>query len=573
MKRMLKRLVPFMLAVGILCSIGWYLFEYDREFTRDFLISQARFCESRGNSELAASLYDLAYDYTGKDEDVAIELANQYKADGNYTKAEYTLTNAIADGGSADLYIALCKTFVEQDKLLDAVAMLDSIADPAIKAELDHLRPAAPVTTPPPGYYNQYVTLNFLPKPGTLYYTMNGEYPSVHDTPFSEPISLPGGETTIYAIRVAENGLVSPLTIVGYTIGGVIEEAKLADPAMELALREQLGIDPEDVLMTDDLWEVLEFTVPENAKILSDLAFLPYLEKLTIQDRTLESLSPLTSLMYLKELDLAGCRFPAAELKVLAASPDLEKLNLSGCGLSTIADLAGAEKLIYLDLSNNTLRNLEPLITMPQLQELYLQHNAVTSLELLSALKNLQKLDVSYNSVTNIAPLAACSKLTLLNAGNNQLSELAEIGTFTALTHLYVDHNQLTNVDQVAKISGLLELDISNNQIYGINDLGRLTALTKLNCSHNKLMYLPIFPKGSALSVLDASYNEIAALNPLADLEELTYVYMDYNRLTTLDPIANCYRLVMVNAYGNKIGDVSKLTAHNIIVNYDPTNN
>jgi hypothetical protein len=55
-------------------------------------------------------------------------------------------------------------------------------------------------------------------------------------------------------------------------------------------------------------------------------------------------------------------------------------------------------------------------------------------------------------------------------------------------------------------------------------------------------------------------------------MEELTYVYCDYNQLTTLNDIADCYRLVMVSAFGNTIKDVSKLTEHNIIVNYDPTN-
>ena len=46
---------------------------------------------------------------------------------------------------------------------------------------------------------------------------------------------------------------------------------------------------------------------------------------------------------------------------------------------------------------------------------------------------------------------------------------------------------------------------------------------------------------------------------------------MDYNRLTSIDILANCYKLVMVNVYGNEIHDVSALTKQNIIVNYDPT--
>jgi hypothetical protein len=55
-------------------------------------------------------------------------------------------------------------------------------------------------------------------------------------------------------------------------------------------------------------------------------------------------------------------------------------------------------------------------------------------------------------------------------------------------------------------------------------------------------------------------------------MEHLSYVYMDYNKLTSVDAIAECYRLILVNVYGNEIEDVSALTAHDIIVNYDPTN-
>ena len=54
-------------------------------------------------------------------------------------------------------------------------------------------------------------------------------------------------------------------------------------------------------------------------------------------------------------------------------------------------------------------------------------------------------------------------------------------------------------------------------------------------------------------------------------MADLTYVSMDYNALTSVDALADCANLVQVNVYGNEINDVSALTAHNIIVNYDPT--
>ena len=571
MKRFLKRLVPLFLLLGILASICWYLLIYDREFTRDMLISGARFFDSRGNAELGAKLYDLAYDYTGQDEEVAIELANQYKADGNYTKAELTLTNAIADGGNADLYIALCKTYVEQDKLLDAASLLDNISDPNLKQQMDALRPAAPETTPEPGFYHEYISVEFKPVDGKLLFTLDGDYPSIQDAPFEAALALPAGETVVTAITVADNGLVSPLAVTSFTITGVIEEAEFADPAIELSLRELLNIDPEDPVMTDQLWDVKEFTVPEDAQDLSDLIYLPYLEKLTVPGHKLGSLSFLASLEYLKELDLSGCRFPSADMEILAALPNLEKLSMAGCALSTIADLSGAVNLTHLNLSGNTLRNLEPLTGMVNLQELLLQHNAVTSLEDLSVLTNLTKLDVSFNSIKDLSPLFVCQKLTWLNAGSNQIEKVYGIEVLTAMTHLDLSHNLLVDVVILKDLTALTELDLSYNSLEFINELSALTNLVNFNCSNNKLYYLPIWPAESALSILDASHNNIDTLDPLAKLENLTYVYLDYNKLKTLNPIADCFRLVMVSAYGNDIYDISKLTEHNIIVNYDPT--
>ena len=90
MKKFIRVLVPLLLAVLIIASIGWYLFTYDRGFTRDFLLTQARYNDLHGNSRLSSWFYDLAYNFSNHDENVAIELANLYKADGNYTKAELT---------------------------------------------------------------------------------------------------------------------------------------------------------------------------------------------------------------------------------------------------------------------------------------------------------------------------------------------------------------------------------------------------------------------------------------------------------------------------------------------------
>ena len=561
MKNSLRRIVPLILIVAIIASIGWYLFIYDREFTRDMLISIARFSDSRGYPGIASWCYDTAYEYTGQDEGVAIELANQYRHDGNYTKAEYTLNNAITDGASADLYIALCKTFVEQDKILDAVHMLDSITDPSVKAEIDALRPAAPAADPAPGLYSQYITVSLTSENGNIYCSTDGDYPSIHKNLYSEPYTLPGGETTFYTVNVASNGLVSPLEILTYTVGGVIEEAVFTDPAMEAEVRSLLGVDAEKVLMTNELWEITEFTIPEDTEVFDDLALLPYLETLTVEDIRFPSLSCFAGLSELVSLNMTNCRFPAENLSILAALPSLQRLTLNNCGLSTIADLAGAQKLTFLDLSSNTLRNLEALSDM----------NALYELNALASLSNLEKLDISYNAVTSLAPLAACGKLSHLDANHNSIASIDGLDAFSSLTHLILNHNQLSNVTVLGSLTGLVELNISNNALTDISALSTLTSLENFNFSYNEVASLPAWPEGCKLYTINGSNNKLTSINVLKTMENLGYVYMDYNQLTSIDSLANCRNLVMVNVYGNHIPDVSQLTAHDIIVNYDPT--
>ena len=75
MKKALKIIIPILLALLVLGSIVWYLLVYDRIFTRDMLLTQARNQESKGNHAFAAWLYDKAYYQSSKDPSVAIELA------------------------------------------------------------------------------------------------------------------------------------------------------------------------------------------------------------------------------------------------------------------------------------------------------------------------------------------------------------------------------------------------------------------------------------------------------------------------------------------------------------------
>lgn len=570
MKKAIKIIVPILLVLAVIGSIGWYLLKYDPGFTRDFLLRQARSAEERGNHSLATWIYDLTYLQSNQDEDVAIELAEQFKAIGNYTKAEYTLSNAIADGGTAQLYIALCETYVEQDKLLDAVTMLDNIANPQIKSQLDALRPSAPVATPESGYFNQYISVSISASEGTVYINTNGEYPSVKEQPFTGELTLSGGETTIYALAVGENGLVSPLRIFSYTIAGVIEEVTLSDPAMDQIVRQHLNVTDDHTLYTNELWGITNLEINGEVKDLSDLTLMPFLEQLTITSGSYENLSAISSLSSLSTLSIEGVTLTSDNLRIIGTLPKLQSLALPHCNLSSITELSSATSLANLNLSNNTLRDLSPLSGMTELKTLQISHNAVTQLSDISTLIKLEELDASYNSLTSTADLAVCTGLKILRLDNNALTQLEGLDKLIALSVLSAENNKLTSINHLSTCTELTELTISNNKLSDISAVSAMLKLQSLDFSSNQVTQIPKLTSDT-LTQINGTSNLLTSLEALEGQTNLNYVVMDYNSgITSVTPLRNCFNLVEVSVYATGVTDVSALTAMNVIVKYSP---
>ena len=573
MKKIMKRIIPLLLIVALIASACWYIFVYDRDTVRDFLLAQARNCAQNGHFKAATWFYDISYKFAGEDENVAIDLAQIYKDSGNYTKAEYTLVSAIADGATAELYIALCRTYVEQDKLLDAVNMLDKVADPAIKAELDAMRPAAPQPDFAPGFYSQYISLNFSHTGGTLYVSSDGEYPSTADTPCVTPVALEGGETKIYALTVGDNGLVSPLSILNYTIGGVIERVEFADAYIEELVVQQLMFGSYTTIYSNDLWNITELSVDETASELSDLRHMLYLEELTISGQEITDLSFLEGMTRLKRLDLSGCAIHA-DLSVLSTLPALEELSMQGCSISSLAFLEGAPALKNLNLRANAIGNLSPLASIPTLQRLDLADNAVADLKPLSGLTELTHLDLSENVLTDMTPIGTCLKLLELDVSDNKLTSIAAVQNLTSLTSFRAEKNQITDCSALAHCTQLRTLDISNNLLTDITMLSPLVKMAEFDFSYNQATALPQLPASAALVTIDGSYNQLSSLEPLDKLDALNYVYMDYNaEISKISFLANNPNMVQINVYGSKVptSEANKCLDQSIIVNYDPT--
>lgn len=571
MRYFLKKLIPILLVLIVMISIGWYFLIYDTTMTRDLLLSHAQHLEQNGKTSAAVWLYHLAYLQSDNDEYVAIELADQFKSIGNYTKAETTLIKAIQDGCGADVYIALCKTYIEQNKLRDAVAMLDKVSNPEIKLQLDAMRPKAPIASTENGTYNQNLDIEISCTAEKLYVSSDRDYPSIHQDVYSSPLNLADGDHMIYAVCIAENGLISPLSTFHYIIRNVVQEVSFTDAYVEHALRQQLLIPDTHPVYSNDLWAVESFQFPSLAQSCEDLKWLPNLKELTISGSVCTDFTTISQLKHLTNLTITDTDIADGDISFLSSLNSIQHLTLTGCGITTITNISQLISIQYLDLSNNAIRNLAPLAELAQLDTLYLSNNALTSVQDISHLDKIQTLDLSYNALVTTEPITHLSNLVCLDVSSNNLMQLEGINALTKLEVLSASYNDLLDVDILVNCVNLRQLDVSHNTLLNIQALGNLSALEELDFSYNEVTKLPTFQQDCALRIIRGEHNMISTLDKLSGLQNLTHVYMDYNQqISTITNLKNCPALREVSVYGTKVTNIQALADKGIMVHYTP---
>lgn len=552
MKRVFKVIIPLILIIALIATACWFFFFYRSDLTTDFLLDQADSMNRVGRYDRAITYYSWAWMLTPDREDIPIALSETYIASGNYTKAEYTLVKAISNQPDlTDLYVALCRTYVEQDKLLDAVQMLDRTTDTKVKAELDALRPAAPTVQPESGYYSEYIDVVVEADTAIVYVTTDGEYPSAEQDRYASPITLSNGETTVLAVAVDDQGLVSPVSLHGYTVGGVVEEVVLQDPAIDSAIREQLSLSADDPLMTDLLWSITHLILPDTVADLSDLSYFSGLRSLTIQNISGMDFSILHQLPALQELDLSGCTLSSNALESIGSLSELKSLTLNSCALTDITAFSQLTNLQTLHLTNNTLTDIGVISLMPQLSILTLSNNPLSSIAGLSNCSNLTYLDITGCDVSSLGSLTGKTKLTTLLASKNDLIRIDDLADCAALETLVVSNNIISDISVLANLPNLLRFEADQNQITQVPDFDESAC---------KLIYFSM------------DYNQAEDISGLAGIDTLNYVNIDYNKVKDLLPLAENANLVQINAWDNPISEesVDTLNEFSIILNYNP---
>ncbi len=552
MKYILKIFLIVLLVVAIIGGACWFFLVQRPDLTMSVFAHWGDYFYDAGRYNRAVALYETACKLAPENANLPVRLAQAYINSGNYTKAEYTLVSAITNNPeSVQLYVALSKTYIEQDKILDAEQMLDRITSSDVKAQIDALRPRPPVLSPESGYYSEYIDVSVSATGGTAYLAVNQDYPSIETDAYEAPVTLAAGDSKVVVVTVAENGLVSDAVYGGYTIGSVVEEVKLADSTLDRYVRELLGKSASDTLMSDELWEIEELTLPEGVQDISDLTRFAGLQTLTIQNATGLDLSVLPQLTTLQTLDLSGTTLPTSILEAIGTLPELKKLVLESCAVTAINPLVGLSNLEYLDLTNNSVADLTAITALEHLKDLYLTNNPVKSITYLNSCLELERLHIENCGVSRLSSLA----------GNTSLQEL------------YASNNEISDISVLSDCVSLSVLDISDNQVKDVSVIASLPELTYFLASHNLIEALPAFDTENCKLVrINVNNNQLTDLSPLKGLPSLNYIFADYNQISDISGLEDCPLLTQLNLFDNPVNEeqVKALQEIGRIVNYTP---
>ncbi len=552
MKYTVKVVLIVLLIVALIGAACWFFLVQRPDLTMSVFAYWGDHFYNAGRYNRAVSLYTTACKLAPQNANLPIRLADAYVRVGNYTKAEYTLVSAITNNPeSVALYVALSKTYIAQDKILDAEQMLDRITSASVKEQIDALRPNAPVLSPESGYYSEYIDVSVSATGGTAYLAINQDYPSIQTDTYTGPVTLSSGESKAVVVTVAENGLVSDAVYGGYTIGSVVEEVHLSDSALEGYVRELLGKSSSDKLMSDELWTIEEVVLPEGVEDLSDLTRFSGLQSLTIQNATGMDFSVLSQLTTLKTLDLSGSTLPSSVLEQIGTLPELQKLVLQSCAVTSINTFVGLSNLTYLDLTNNSVSDLTAITALTGLTDLYLTNNPIKSITYLNSCLALERLHIE-------------------NCGVSRLSSLA--GN-TALQELYASGNDITDISVLSDCVSLSVIDVSDNQISDVSVLAQLPELTYFLASGNQIKELPAFDVATCKLVrINVNNNQLTDLSPLKGLANLNYIFADYNQISDISGLEDCPLLTQLDLWDNPVKEeqVKALQEIGRIVNYNP---
>lgn len=216
---------------------------------------------------------------------------------------------------------------------------------------------------------------------------------------------------------------------------------------------------------------------------------------------------------------------------------DLARLSeLSATGVESLTGLEYAVNLGRLSLHESPVTSLAPLAGLQRLTSLVVQNGSLTSIDAVATLPALAVLDIRGSDVSDLAPLAQRTTLTYLDASGNDIADIAALAGMRDLFWLELSDNHITDISPLADLKRLSTLILAGNRVVDAGPLRGLTQLRRLELQGNLLTDVD-FVESLDLQVLLLANNRISSVRGLARNRML-------NASQPFDVRGNCIDLV-----------------------------
>lgn len=528
---------------------------------------------SKGNAKVEAGLYteaikdyETARKWKSKKLESFLSLANAYALSGDYESASAIVDEAIEKGmsdkenGAEQLHLMMIKIHSASGNLEKAASYIDGISDQYMKKRIEAARPADLSYTPNQGSYDKTQKMSITVREGeTVYYTTDGSVPTKFSNVYVEPINIANGETTVTAVSVDANGLVSPILRASYKITNDYEEVSFSDEKVEKMVRAALS-KPNGIIRIKELESVTSLSsdgIDGKIKTLTDFDLMPNLEFVYLAGETnMLSLSQLSGKSKLTTLVLSDCELENSDITVLGGLAALETLDLTGNLLTSVDVLSNLKNLKFVYLAQNSIEDISALGAAENLEYVDASKNRLTSVPDLENVSKLNTLIISTNRVSDISTLHRMTELVYLDISDNQIKTAKTIAQLTKLETLNVSGNDIANFDFLSALKALDYLDVSNTSFVSTKPIKDLN-LTVFNANDTGLASLDdISGFGNLISLQIASTN-VSDLSPIAKLKNLDYVDISYCDLDDISALSELEQLYTLKAPGIDLSGIS----------------
>lgn len=321
---------------------------------------------------------------------------------------------------------------------------------------------------------------------------------------------------------------------------------------------------------------------------LSPIRHLSGLKTLNLSSNPISELEPIKYCFGLEELNLKKT-LCGQQTEFISSFLKLKKLELSNIGNQLNTDfLMQLNNLIYLDISNNQIKNFDPDKLPKSLIYLDLSNIFISEIDLNLLSIDLEILKLSGNHIQYLQNLKRLNKLSSLYINNTQIANILDLDKLENLKKVYCESSPIAQknkelkekypkilfVYETAKLNSWWKNLDENIKYRFKTDFGvpinatseqlhELIAATELNLSNlesfNNLNQILVFNNLKKLIASNTDLNNLLLINEFSELEDLNISYCAIKNAEGLGKLKSLKKLNVSGSEINSLDEIEKL--------------